>query len=491
MRKIITIGAAMLIASCSPTQEPSSSSAITGDATFLELIDDARLAVANGNLAEAGGFYDSARELDPENPGLWVDIARLRFRGGEHLIAIEAADYALQLNPEYAPALLLRAQLVRDANGLAESLVWFEAAAIADPRNPEVLADYAATLGDMGRYEDMLAVVRELAEFAPAYPQVHYLQAVLAARGDNPVLASTLLNRSGLANNGVPSALMLDAVVDLQQGAFDTAAETLEQLALRQPENIRVNELYARALWLGGRDRVIVDQFAARAQRDGASPYLAMLVGRALERMGERERAIPFILRAREARDRTRIVLRNTDQGEGSMPEATSRLRGLVSNGNLPRARRTADDLLERFPQSGDIYALAGDTQLAGGNAQAALERYSVAAQVRRSWPLTRKIIEAYRDYDDDLAADVLLTRYIAGDPQNTAALFLLAERSAQSEDWLRVAVLLDTAIDLGAGNDLEVLSLRLAAAKGLERDEEVARFEQLLQELAPGDFVI
>ncbi len=488
LTSIIAISAASLLASCSPIDGPSGNSAMTGGETFLELIDDARLAVRNGNLPEAGRFYDEARALEPENPGLWVDIAQLRFRGGEHLIAIEAADYALELNPQYAPALLLRAQLVRDANGLDESLPWFEAAVNADPRNPEVMAEYAATLGDLGRYEDMLIVVRELAEFAPAFPQVHYLQAVLAARANDPVLASTLLNRSGLAGNGVPSAMMLDAIVNLQQGNADTAAEILEALSLRQPANMRVSELYARALWLGGRDREIVDLLADKAGRPEASPYLVMLVGRSLERMGERGRAIPFILRARQTREEGRIVLQGS--GSGTIPEATARLRDLVGRGDTASARRSARDMLARLPQSGDVHALAADTELASGNTARSLELYEVAARVRRSWPLTRKIIDAYRAYGDDLAADVLLTRYIAGDPQNTSALLLLAKSSAEREDWLRVAVLLDTAIGLGAGNDLEVLALRAQAARGLEREAEAEQFEALRTDLTPGDFI-
>jgi uncharacterized protein HemY len=146
--------------------------------------------------------------------------------------------------------------------------------------------------------------------------------------------------------------------------------------------------------------------------------------------------------------------------------------------------------MLNRFPHSGDVHALAGDAALAGGNAERALELYAVAASVRRSWPLTRKLIDAYRSYGDDIAADVLLSRYIAGDPQNTSALLLLAQRSAQSEDWLRVVVLLDTAIALGAGNDLEVLALRAEAARGLGRDDEAAEFEALRTELTPRPFL-
>ncbi len=490
MLRVFPLVLACALAACSGSDETASSSAITGGDTFLELVEDARVAVRAGNLAEAGGFYDEAMALEPQNPGLWVDIARLRFRGGEHLTAIEAADYALELDPQYSPALLLRAQLVRDANGLAESLVWFEAAAAADPRNPEILSEYAATLGDLGRYKDMLQVVRELGVLSPADPKVHYLQAVLAARAGDPVLAGSLLARSGLSREGVPSAMMLDAIVNLQQGTFDTAAETLEALAERQPGNVRVNELLARALWLGGRDRALVDRYIERARHPSASPYLVMLVGRSLERMGERERALPFIERALSPVPDGLIVLEGSTRGSGSMPAATAELRDFASAGNVAAAQRLSTVLLERAPLSGDFHSLSGDAFHIGKDHQGALEQYEVSARVRRSWPLTRKMIEAFEASGDALAAEVLLTRYIAGDPHNTEALLLFAERSAQKDDWLRAAVLLDTAIALGAGNDLTVLELRADAARGLGRQDEVERFERLLRELRPGDFI-
>ncbi len=177
------------------------------------------------------------------------------------------------------------------------------------------MGDYAATLGDLGRYSDMLEVVRDLTDFAPDYSQAHFLQAVLAARGEDPVLASNLLSRSGLAARGVPAAMMLAAVVEMQQGNYDTAVETLEVLAQRQPGNMRVDELHARALWLGGRDREVIDRFAARASLLQASPYLVMLVGRSYERSGDRAKAIPFIERARAARSQNRFVLDGAGQG--------------------------------------------------------------------------------------------------------------------------------------------------------------------------------
>lgn len=490
MRRLFAILGAIALCSCSGDSETAASTAISGGPDFLELIDDARVAVNAGNLSEAGQYYDEARELEPENPGLWVEIARLRFRGGEHLTAIEAADYALELDPQYPSALLMRAQLVRDANGLSESLPWFEAAAAAAPSDPEILAEYAATLGDLGQYTDMLTVVRQLAVVAPDHPQVHFLQAVLAARGGDPVLAGTLLNRSGLVQRGVASAMMLDAIVNLQQGTFDTAAETLEELAERQPANVRLNELLARALWLGGRDRALIDRFEALASRPSASPYLVMLVGRSLERMGDRERAIPFIERALEGRADEQIVLEGSARQSGQLPIATAELRDFVGAGNLAPARRLANILIDRAPLSGDIHSLAGDTYLASGDAERALQLYEVSARVRRSWPLTRKMVEAFIANEDEISAEVLLARHIAGDPHNTEALFLLAQRSAGNEDWLRAAVLLDTAIELGAGNDLDVLALRAETARALGQQDDAAKFDQLLSDLKPSEFL-
>lgn len=486
MRSFGLVFATLALAACSSEQQTGGAAQMTGSPEFLELVEDARVSVADGNLAEAGGYYDEALAIDPENPGLWVDIARLRFRGGEHLIALDAVDYALELDPDHPSALLMRAQIVRDTYGLSDALPWFETALRANPQDPEILADYAATLGDAGRYREMLRVIRELAVVDPGYSQVHYQQAVIAARVQDPVLASILLQRSGQSERQVPSAMLLDAIIKLQQGNFDTSVGILESLRERVPGNVRVNELLARALWLGGRDREIIEQFSAMVEAPGASPYLTMIVGRSLERSGERERGLALVERAWDVRNDEMIALASTPR----LPEATAAIRASIASGDVSRANGLVSEYARRLPHSADIRALAGDAALAAGDAERALEQYEVAARVRRSWPLTRKLFEAYRTYGDGDAAEALLIRHIAGDPQNVEALLLLARASAARDDWLRVAVLLDSAIEQGAGNDLDVLALRAEAASALGREDEAAQFDALRSALKPGDFI-
>lgn len=484
----LLLGLALGLAACSGDATDTGDTP-SGNEEFVRLIEDARFEMGRGDLAEAGRLYDLALEIDRQNSGLWVDIARLRFRGGEHVGALEAADFALELDPQNAQAIVLRGQLVRDAFGLAESLVWFESGLATHPDNVDLLAEYAATLGDLGRHSDMLEVARELATISSRDPRVHYLQAVLAVRANDPILASSLLKRSGMREAGVPAAILVEALLDMQQGNYDTAATSLDDLLNRQPGNVRVMELLARALWLNGRDREVVDRFGTAAGASDASPYLVELVGRSLERLGERREAVRFLERATQRSGGDLILLPGPNDNPRGLPQPTWTMRQFVNSAQQSEARRYSRELLERFPQSSDVMVLAGDAALARGDAREALDLYGRAAQVRRPWPLTKKIIYAYRLVGDDDAAETLLDRHLRTEPRNIEALTMLAKRSTANEDWLRAAVVVDALTENGAGNDPELLTIRLEAAKALEDEDKAAQIEDLLGSLRPASF--
>ncbi|WP_086618545.1 tetratricopeptide repeat protein [Erythrobacter tepidarius] len=475
------LACALLLSGCD-TDHTASKRTPSGGAQFVRLLDEADAAMAGGALPQAGQLLDRAMALEPDNPDLWVAIARLRFRGGEHLTALEAADRALELDHDHAPALLMRALMVRDAHGLADALPWFEAALAADDSNVDAWAEYAATLGDFGRNREMLAAVRQLAKIAPGEPRVFYLQAVLAQRGGKPVLARSLLQRSGMAERGVPAAVLLDALISLDQGNFASAAAQLEALVARQPANRRIRALLARALLLDGRETEVIARFGAEADEAEASPYLLMLVARAHERLGDRASAAPLLARAYAVASGTPVVLAARD----GLPPPTAELRRIVLAGKVAQARVSAQGLRVRFPASADIAQLAGDAALASGDPRGALENYAHAARVRRPWPLTRKAAFAYRSAGDANAAETLLTRHVAGEPDNPAALTMLAQTLAVRGEWKRVELLLDHAIALGAGHDPALLALRALAAREGGKIAAAARFAALRAELRP-----
>jgi predicted Zn-dependent protease len=453
---------------------------------LVQLLGDADRAMAAGQLADAGRKLDEARGLDPNDPALWVAIARLRFRGGEHLTAIEAADRALELGPDHPPALLMRAVLVRDAHGFAAALPWFEAALTADPYYRDGWAEYAATLGDAGEAGAMLEAVRKLAEVAPGDERVPYLQAVLAARGGEYSLARSLLARSGMAARGVPAALQLDAVISLAEGNADSAAVILEGLVARQPSHAKLRELLAKAMLESGRGDELIARFGPEAGLREASPYLVMLVARAYEQRGDRMSAAPLLARAMRGASTAPVVLAVR---EGlPVPTATARQAGLI--GHWSTARASTQALGKRFSASADVAALSGDVLLGAGDPKAALSVYAVATKVKRPWPLTRKAVLAYVRSGDEASADTLLARHVAGEPDNASALTALAERFGQRGDWMRAARLLDHAIALGAGHDPALLRLRLRAARTLNQPDEARRFAAWLAEVHPRHLV-
>lgn len=475
---------ALALAACSqgPVQQPPRRGIGEGSPAFTQLLADADKAIADGKLADAGGMLDEARGLAPESPDLWLAIARLRLRGGEHLTALEATDRALAFGPAHAPALRLRGLMVRDAHGAADSLPWFEAALKVAPEDPDTLADYAATLGDAGEARASLKAARMLAEVAPQDQRALYLQAVIAARGRQFSIARSLLEKSGMAARGVPAAQLLEAVISLEEGNADSAAEMLEGLVDRQPANVRFRELLARAIYLGGRDAELVRRFGPEASLPEASPYLLMLVARAQERLGNRAAAAPLLARAYAPLRRGPVLLALRD----NMPAPTNAVRRALWNGNGAGAKSVALDLRKRIPASADVAALAGDAFLGAGDPRAALTAYALASEARRPWPLTRKASWTFAQHGNPAAAEMLLARQVAGETENASALTWLARSQATRGDWGRTALLLDHALSLGAGHDPALMDLRLKAARSAGDEPAAARFAALLAELRP-----
>ncbi|MCT2558102.1 tetratricopeptide repeat protein [Tsuneonella sp. YG55] len=408
-----------------------------------------RLRMRQGDLPGAGQAFDKALATSPDEPGLWVDIGRLRWRGGEQAEAIAASERALAASPDDPAALLFRAQLLRDSGGNGLALPVIERGLAASPGDPDLLAEHAATLGELGRAREMLAATRLLASAAPSDPRALYLQAVLAARAGRYDLARSLLQRSGGSAQEVPGAAMLLAVVDMENGNFATAAQGLDALLRRQPDNRRVRLLLARALALGGNHRELIARFGAEPD----TPYMSMLVGRAYEAMGEREKAAPYIdgalaggalrivpIGARSGLDVAR------QRGSGNGPSVVALVRALIAADRKAEARSASRTFLAAHPGSADAAALAGDAAFAAGDPVAAAAMYQRAAAIRRNWPLVKRMAAALERAGQPDAATKAIAAHLAGEPANADAAALLGRRLLDRGETQRASTLIDQA---------------------------------------------
>lgn len=409
-----------------------------------------RLRMLQGDLPAAGRAFDRALADRPENPDIWTDIARLRWRGGEQVEALAAAERAVRSGPRNSRALLLRAQLARDAHGNAAALPLIQRGLAVAANDPDLLFEHASTLGELGRAIDMLAATRRLSEAAPGDKRALYLQAVLAARAGDNDLARSLLQRSGGEQDATPAALLLLALLDMETGNYASAAQGLDVLSRRQPDNRRVEALLARALALGGSHRELIARFGNRAD----TSYLATLVGRAHEALGERGRAAVYLDRATAGGGLKLEV--PTARGTGMVGQ----VRSAIANGRTGDAVQAARRNLAEHPGSVDALTLAGDAYLASGDARTALGLYRKAATVRRTWPLVRRMAVAMDRSGDRDAGTGLIAAQLAGEPSNADAAAFLGRRLLDAGKEQQAGALLDRAMEIGR-NDPVLARLR------------------------------
>ena len=407
-----------------------------------------RLEQADGKLVAAASAFNRVIALTPKNPALWVDIGRLRYAGGEHVQALEAADYALSLDPANVRTLAFKGQFVRDQFGLSAALPWFEAALARDPGDLEALGEYAATLGDLGRAQEMLAVTRTMLERGSGHGRAWFLQALLAARSGDASLARALLNRTGDQFRDKPARMLLDGVIELRSGNNLLAIEALERLVARQPANPEAQALLARAYYGAGDFKTLVRRFAPLAARGDASAYLLTLVARAHELLGQRDLAVPLLERAALAGDRPFAPV-----GENQPVGA------LLAARRNDEAEATAEQLRKAQPGSATFQALAGDVQLTLGRGAAAAERYRLAAAVRMPESLLLRLVAALVLTGQREMAAGIVESHLAQSPSSRILARLAAGHAAAQGDWERSRQLLAFVRDTGGARDVRLLA--------------------------------
>ncbi len=410
-----------------------------------------RLEQAQGNLAAAGKAYDQALRFTPAEGKLWVDIGRLRYAGGEQLQAIAAADQALTVAPAEPRALEFRGQLVRDQYGLIPALPWFERGLALAPDDLGLLGEYAATLGELGRAHAMLKVTRHMLGFDPGNPRALFLEATLAARAGNMVLARDLLARSGDRDGQVPATTLLRGVLELEAGNGNLAIDGLDRLARAQPATASAARALARAAYVAGDEA----QLRSVTERMKAPPpYLLTLSARARERAGRRDQAAALLDRAAakpvtapliiDEREDIRVLAADWAEKPGLIGVGVRYVRKLLASGNVDQAQSIADRLRAANPGSGDVNAVAGDVRLIRGDAAGALDLYRTAARVRADAGLLGRMARALDTLGRGGEGDALVEGRLAASPTDPGLNRLAAERAAKRGDWPRTVALIE-----------------------------------------------
>ena len=388
---------------------------------------------------------------DPGNSYAWSDLARIRYNAGDVAGAAGNAQRAVALDPNNLEALTLRGELMREQYGLAAALPWFEGALKRDAYYHPALIEYAATLGDMGRYNDMLDATRRALAARPGSPQALYLQAVLAARAQNYDLARGLMQRTGGAIDDLPGALLLGGTLDYQAGGYEQAIEKWRELVGRQPMNVTARRLLGAALLRSGDARGALDVLRPVALRGDADSYTLALVGRAFEANGERDWAAKYLDRAAWpatatatplGTDDSLAVLANAANNDPGSPVAmVGMIRGLIDAGQSGDALAKAKALAVANPGAPAAHLLVGDTLMTMGRFGDAADAYRRAADIKFDEATMLRAVDALDHARRRPEASRVLALFLGQHPENVPALRLAAHWQIAAGDW-------DSAID-------------------------------------------
>jgi cellulose synthase operon protein C len=427
-----------------------------------------------GDTIAAEEVFARAVKAAPKDSRLWTEIARFRLVISNQGGAIEAADYALQLDPNNLRAIELRGRLVRTQYGVTAALPWFERALQISPNDISVLEEYAATLGEAGRYRDMLAQARKIISLDSNNPKAFYMQAIIAARAGNPNLARRLLQKVGSAFAELPGPRMLAGVIEFEAGNWTIAADHFEKLVEQQPTNLRARTLFARALYKSGQHQDAWDAIAPVIDRADADAYTLLLGGRILEALGEVKpaagrfdrAAFPFIPKAQPLPEKQSLA------GAAGAAQRDPRnanivipyIRLLLANGNSGAARAEANRLLDGNGGVLEAQLVAGDAEMASGNSSAAIAAYERARKISFSSPVMLRLVSAYRNSGNNAAASKAIQDYLTFNPTSLTAQRLWAYDLLDRSQWKDAIIWLQRARERLGYNDA-VLNANIARA--------------------------
>lgn len=454
-----------------------------------------------GDLAAARDAFDAAVRERPADAGSWSDLGRFRYSVGDLVGAIEAASRANQLALGNTDALVLRGELVREQFGLLAALPWFDAALKRDPWHFRALIERAATLGDIGRTQEMLATARKAALARPGAPQPYYLQAVLAARAGDFELARAVLGRTAGRANGIPGALLLGGVLDLEAGANEQAVEHLRALVSMQPMNLNARRLLAVALLRTDASRNAIDLLRPMTERGDVDPYTLMLAGRGWERIGERAIAARFFDRAAlpirfasasfTADDGVPMLAAAATRSEGAPRSEVALIRGLLEEGKTAEALARATRVARDNPGAPASQLVLGDTLIAAGRIGDAIAAYTRAADIRFDEPTMLRLVDAHDRAGDRPSAARVLALFLSQNPSNPSAQRLNARWQVAAGQFApAIATLEDLRARIGEGDPSLLAELALAYS-GIGNHDEAQKLAEAAYAMAPTNPVI
>lgn len=272
-------------------------------------------ALQKGNLPSAQDHFEKAVQ-DGGNARSFADYARFRLMSGDIAGADELAKRAVTADPGAIDTLLIGAELALRHGDLQRSLELYAKAAKSYPASLAALTGKAAVLGELGRLDEMEAVLGQAVVAAPDNKAVQFLQAKLAlARKDWDKVRSLIQPiESKLEPLDPLRQIYGEALLRLKQSQL--AAAQLEPIVRAQPGNRGAVILLAEAKLAGGDAARAMEILRPLADQPSAGQGELALMAQAAKAAGNPDAAV---YEARSKRPAPQSLGRDLADGDAAM----------------------------------------------------------------------------------------------------------------------------------------------------------------------------
>ena len=347
----------------------------------------AMVALAKNDRAAAQTHFEAAISAGG-NARAFADYARFQLMAGAVAEAEGLAAKAQKVSPDAIDTLLIQGQLAVRRGDLRQALGHFQKAGKLYPSSLAALTGEAAVLGDLGRADEMQAVVDRAAALAPKDATVVFLSARAAAGRKDWVRVRAIVQPIDAQLGPVDPLRLIYGEALLRLGQAEQAIAQLQPLVRAMPGNRPATLLLGEAILARGDARGALAVIRPLADQSTARPEELALAAKAAKAASDpaaakyeaRAKLPPVEAAGRDLIDGDAAMQAGNWAGAAEaydrILKVTDGRNPLVLNnmayaqlmlGNLPSAREYADRALKEAPNHPSILDTAGWVRFRSG----------------------------------------------------------------------------------------------------------------------------
>ncbi|MEI8298021.1 MAG: tetratricopeptide repeat protein [Pseudomonadota bacterium] len=380
-----------------------------------------------GQFREAAQFFIGALEVKPEHREARVRLARIYVGGGVPEKALELVKVGLEMAPNDAGLLGMRAAARARLKDTAGALQDAEAAARLDPRDEYVIAILAGLYSTEGRLDKARGLLQGAVRDIPGTIDLRLALAQLELSQSEPQRAEALLRDViKLQPQESVHRLRLARFLALQ-GQTDAAERVLTEARQASPKD-------------GGVRTAMIEFLAANRGRAAAEAELRRMVAAEPDEVDTRFVLASFYMQGKEP-PKAEAILQEIIKSQHTKPAGlTARVRLAairLAAGDAATASTLIAEVLDKSPRDTDALLLRGNLRLSKGDAKGAIEDLRAASRdLPNSQPILRALARAHLRNEEPALAEESLRRAVdvdASDVSSRTDLIDLLQRSARS----------------------------------------------------------